>query len=254
MILKFDHIVICVDNDPGIIDKLSEEINSSNIPFRMTAGREGKGFKTSVLWIGKRYLEIVQFLTAEGEGFPQHWVKRLKEGKRGIFALFFGTSNLDSLYGELKERYLNVQKNGSSILGSILEALNLQIQKRHLYLPEIPGTGFEIDFEPYDEKSRENSAGESAQAEITGVSKIKVFIPEWAEGLEFLKKIFPELTEEKMEKRISLENDSEVFFYRTGIKEPAEVQLEVFVSNQNHAGKKIKIANLEIKTVLKTEK
>lgn len=249
--MKFDHMVIQVDNAPGIIDELSEEIKSSNLPFKMTTGREGKGFKTNILWIGKQYLEIVQLLTSEGEGWTAHWVKRFNEGKRGVFALFFAAPDIDSLFDELKASSLNVQKKGRSVLESILEVMNLQTQKHNLYLPEIPETGLEIDFTPYEKKTGENAESDVSQA---SAGKIKIFIPEWKEGVEFLKKVFPELSNEKMEKRISLADNSEIFFYRTGIKEPVEVQLEVFVTNPNHAGKKIKIENLEIKTVLKTDK
>jgi hypothetical protein len=249
--LRFDHMVICSASDTGIMEKLSNEVKSSLPLFKPGAVKEGKGFKTFALSFGRQYIEIVEISNADAEGLNKHWLRRFKEGRRGVVALFLASDDLDSLSSDLKERYMDVQRSERSVLGSILEVLNLQAQKQNVYLPEIPGTGLEVDFIQYDEKTNQNAPNEPV---LPCISKIMVFIPEWTEGLEFLKKVFPELRDEKMEKRISLSDNGQLFFYRTSVKEPAEVQIEVLVPDASQAGKKIKLENLEIKTIFRTDK
>lgn len=247
--LRFDHFVIHIDNDAGILERLKQTVEPLGYPFDISQGKETQGFKTSNIWVGREYIEIVRLLSPDGGGWERHWVQRYNRGKRGVFALFLATDELDTLYHELKERNMDVQKPRRPVLRSLFGLINQSAPWRSLYLPPIPGTNLELDFLQYDKGAEEKyMKPNSREKGITGIHKAKIYIPEWDEGIEFIRKVFPRLLEAKSENMLKFGQD-QLLFFRSEPEEQEGIKLEARSSNTDLVGSKFTIENLEMETV-----
>lgn len=250
--LRFDHFVIHIDNDAGILERLKKTIVPLGFPFDISSGKETQGFKTSNIWVGREYIEIVRLLSPDGGAWEPHWVHRYNRGKRGMFALFLATDELDTFYHELKERNMNIEKPRRPVFKSLFGLINQPAPWRSLYLPPIPGTSLEIDFLQYDKGAFERFSvymkPNSTKKGITGIHKAKIYIPEWDEGIEFIRKVFPRLLAAKSENMLKFGQD-QLHFFRSEPEEQERIKLEAFSSNPDFTGSRFTIENLELETV-----
>lgn len=258
--LRLDHFVVHVDNEQQALDELKKNLAPLGFPLDLTKGKSTQGFKISNLWVGRQYFEIVRLLQHAASGWPRHWVDRYNRGVRGIYCLFIATRELDNLKEEFKQKGLDVheplKKASRDLLATVSEILGLSAKKtvasRSIYLPPVPGTDLELGFIEYDPVTetnlKEHMVPNAEEYGITGINRAKLYLPEWNEGIDYLCRVFPQLSESRGQQKIKLV-ESELLFFRSDPEDGLHVKLEAPCINKEYTGGKFSIRNVEVKTV-----
>jgi hypothetical protein len=146
----FDHIVVQIDNDQSLLQKLKNSLTPLGIPFEPTWGKGTKEFQASNIWIGRQYLEIVRILNRDGGGWPKSWVDLYFENKRGAVCIFFKVPDIHAVADHLKEAgFPNSTPQRISFkyfFGLFAKTLPWQL----IYTPTLPGTNIQLGFISYD--------------------------------------------------------------------------------------------------------
>ncbi len=265
--MKLDHFVIHVEN-AEIFDRLKKEINPLGFPFAPEKGSSAHGLKTANICIGKQYLQVACLLQPRVSGWNPRWVESYNHGKRGVFSIYIAVGELDVLHKELLQRGLEIPapesrqtlaRASKDILETVTDFLGLGQSKskkfsprRCLNLPPIPGTDMDISFLEYREDTEEERKTllkpNSEEYGITGIQRIKIYLPLWEEGIEFLQKIFPKLLDTTTQQKAELRT-STLLFFRSDPEDGLKLKLEAKAENKPYAGHKFQIENVEIKTV-----
>ncbi|MBN2378823.1 hypothetical protein JXM67_03360 [candidate division WOR-3 bacterium] len=254
--LRLDHLIIHIDSDEEILNKLKKKISPLGYPFDPESGKQTTEFKSSNIWIGNQSLELVRLLEPSGSGWERRWVERYNQGHRGACALVIATRELVRLRKELEKKRLQIydekKVSPKDIIGIFTDLLGIKksVPWKKIYLAPIPGTEMEIGFIEYESDAEANlqpfRKPNAEENGITGIHRVKIYLPQWEEGIEYLGTIFPQLTESKAQYRIRL-RDTELFFFRS---EPGEfsVKLETHSEKKEFVGGKFEIENVVVKT------
>lgn len=194
--MNFDHVVVHIDNDEQILSDLKQKAENVGVPFEPSWGKGTKGFKTSNIWIGRQYFEIIRLLHPDGGGWEQRWVSKYNVGKRGAFCLFLQTNNIHSVANKLRAYGLAIdgpkRLSFKGFFGLIKKTLPWEL----IYLPAIPGTDLEIGFIQYDpdpkDRIKQFLVPNADENGIAGITSAEVTLPLSAEVRQFLQKLFPE--------------------------------------------------------------
>lgn len=266
--MRLDHFLIHVDNDAAILENLKKEIVPLGFPFDPGSEKSTQGLAVSNIWIGEQYLQIVRLLQPSVRGWNPRWVECYNEGKRGVFSIFIAVKELDEVYEGLVERGIEIPepepkqslvKTSKDILEAVTGFLGLGQSKqkkispwRSLNLPPIPGTDMDINFLEYHEDSEKDiktlMKPNAEEYGITGIHRVKIYLPLWNEGIEFLQKVFPQLLQTTTQQKVELRKD-ELLFFRSDPEAGLEVKLKATAEDKRYAGNKFQIENVEIKTV-----
>lgn len=251
--MRLDHFVVHINNDPNILRSLKEKSDAAGLPFEPSRGKGTKGFKVANIWVGDEYLEIPWLKTTDGGGWQKEWVQKYNQGKRGLFCFFLEVNDLQKTQEELRARGINSEITYTSF--RVLFGLyKVTMPWSYLYLPSVPGTDLQISFFQYGpgakDKYRPYMKPNSKENGITGINNATVYLPDWENGVSFVKRLLPSIGDNNTELKISLSNGGIRFIKsRDGT---ARVRLEAESLNPNFIGKGFELENVELAIVEKT--
>ncbi|TET21576.1 MAG: hypothetical protein E3J71_09460 [Candidatus Stahlbacteria bacterium] len=266
--MRLDHLVIHIDNDAEIIERLKKRVTPLGFPFDPETGERTQEFAATNIWIGEQYLQLVRLLQPSVRGWNPRWAQCYNEGKRGVFSIFIAVEDLGEVHKGLLERDIEISipepkqslaKASKDILQAVTGFLGLRQSKskknlpwRSLHLPRIPGTDMDISFLEYDEEAKEEikllMKPNAEEYGITGIHRAKIYLPLWDEGIRFLQKVFPQLIGATTQQKVELKED-ELLFFRSDPEAGLKVKLEATSEQKKYTAKKFQIENLEVKTI-----
>ncbi len=242
--MHFDHIVVHIDNDKTLLDKLKAEIEPLGFPFEPNKGKGTKGFKASNIWIGKQYFEIVRLLTEDGGGWTPHWVEKYRNSKRGVYCIFFATTEIDNIAAKIQNSGINTYGPMRFTYKLFWGLLKFSVPFRLVYLPPIPGTDLELGFIQYDPDQKDHAGRRmnpnAKENGIVGVKSLSINAPLNTAAIDFLKKVFGKSIKEN-ELGFIFDNGGQLSFQDSAT---TSVQLMCEVTNQKYFGTKFKLLNI----------
>lgn len=247
-----------VDNDDELIAEIKQTAKASGFQLVSKAEDNSAAYQVFNLYVGEQYIKIVRILQSSGGNWKKSWLQAYNQGKRGVFSLVLETNDIDGLYEKLTKNGFEIPAPRKTAPKDILEIFSdlLGLKKlppwRILNLPPIPGTDMEISFIEYDEDShtaiREIMQPNSNKYGITAVKRIKIYLPDWEEGIAYLGKVFPTFTGSRGQHRIEL-GAGEILLFRTEPEDGLRLKLETLCEDKEYLNKKFQIENLELKNI-----
>lgn len=248
--MKVDHIVVHIDNDTTVLEKLRREAEECGFPFDPTKGKGTRGFKVSNLWVGEQYFEIPRLTRKDGGGWVPSWVERYNKGNRGAYCIFLKTENLEKIQSELSVRGVlaSIERTSYKLLFGLY---TMTMPWRYLRLSPIPESDLEIGFyeceEQVSKKMRSRMTPNAADNGIVGISDVDIFLPSLEKALPFLKSLFPQLEQTSATQvKVNL-GESELNFHQSPSGR-TEVLLEAESKNDTLVGKEFSLHNVTLRT------
>jgi len=223
--MRFDHIVVHIDNDKNKLHKLQQMIAPLGIPFEPSAGKGTSGFKASNIWIGRQYFEIIRLLKPTGGGWVKHWVNRYNKGIRGTYCLFLVCDDIDKTSKTLRANGLHDASPERVTFKALFGLLKKTLPWRIIYTPVIPGTNIEIGFIQYDpdpnDYIKQFLVPNSDQNGIEGINSVSLSLELTQEAKNFLNMVLPAIEEKTTGLHIPLDDGGSFSFlnsHKTGVR------------------------------------
>lgn len=245
--MRFDHIVVHVDNDKKILQDLQKDIVPLGIPFEPSKGKGTSGFKAANIWIGRQYFEIIRILKPAGGGWTKHWVDRYNNGIRGTYCVFLLCDDIEKTSNALRANGLQVTAPGRIAFKALFGLLKKTLPWRLVYTPVIPGTHIEIGFIQYDPDPndwiKQFLVPNSDQNGIDGIKSVSLGLPLTDDAKTFLKKVLPELEENSNGFQLALVGGGYFSFHNSS---QTRVKLFCKTANGKARGSRFEFADIEV--------
>lgn len=250
--MQFDHIVVHVDNNNQKIKALKETLNAQGYPFEPSQGRRNTQYSTSAINIGQEYIEIVRLLKRNARSWMPYWVRRYENGERGAFCIFIEIEDVERTAVALKRA--GVKMGGPFVLNypGFLGLLHVESPYFIYFMPNFPGSSLQLALMQYKKKNGRETfqAGmlpNAIENGINGIRRVEVALPQLAESMEDLQKIFPDLQSENGVWSTQLEKAR--FLFSQSADEDTHVRLSTITSQRVYVGKRSQIDNVELITL-----
>lgn len=250
--MRFDHIVIHVNNDAEELQAMKSMLNANGYPFDPARGKRNRYIFSSNLNIGSEYIEIVRLFRKKARNWMPIWTRAYDQGQRGAFAIFIEVEDVERAAVALKRA--GVAALGPAVLTypAFFGLVQLESPYFIYYMPNFPGSNLMIALMQYKkENGREiYQAGMQPNAVehgIHGIRRVEVALPQFAESVDMLSKIFPDLEEENGGRAVQLEKTRLIFSQSPD--EETHVCLKTITSQKAFAGKKFNIDNVDLVTI-----
>lgn len=243
--MHLDHFVVHVENDLKPLETLASKISSIGFPFRPKKGKGTAGFKTSNIWVGDQYFEIVRLLKPDGGGWPTEWVERVNGGERGISCIFLQTVDLDSIFDRLQKAGLecSIEKTKFKVFFGLM---TMEMPWRYIKTPSIPGTHVDIGFIQYDASSwdhyRKYMKPNSREFGVDGIFEAQVNVPSISIANNYLRTLFPEIEVGERSATVSL-NPGKISF----LESKTDQAVVLFAKSKSPKNQSWRLLDLEVR-------
>ncbi len=250
--MRFDHIVLHVDNNLQELQTLKEALNAQGYPFDPAQSRRNREYASSNINIGNEYIEIVRLFKPKAKSWMPLWANEYDQGQRGAFCIFLEVEDVERTAVALK--HTGIPARGPAVLSYpvFLGLINRETPYFIYYLPNFPGSSLQLAIMQYKRKSgREmfqlGMVPNAIQNGINGIRRVEVALPNLADSLEILRRTFPDLKQENECWASQMEKTRIIF--RQSPNTDTQVRLSTITSQRNYVGKKFQIANVELVTL-----
>jgi hypothetical protein len=249
--MRFDHIVLHVDNDIQKLQLLQETINSQGYPFNPAQGKHNKDYWVSTINVGSEYIEIVRILRPDIHSWMPLWANAYEHGQRGAFCIFLDVEDVERTAVALKKA--GIQTRGPAVLNypAFFGLLQAEAPYFIYYLPVFPNSSLQIALMQYKKQGARESyqAGLLPNANengISGIRRVEIQLPNLAESMDMINKVFPDLYQEKDAWASLLEKTRLVFSSSPDIE--THIRLCTVTSQRVNLGNAFQIDNVELVT------
>lgn len=248
--MRFDHIVVHVDNDPEKLKSLQATLNEQGYFFDPTSGRRSLSFRISSINVGDEYIEIVRLTRRGIHSWVRNWVTEYDEGQRGAFCIFLEDEELRRTAAALQEAGIEARGPVQFRYPYLMGLVQLSAPYSVYYLPPFPESPLQLALIQYrsDEQRARFQAKLTPNARkngINGIRRIEVDLPELIESLPLLQSVFPEL-EQEGSGWVALAGKARLFF-RESEDGFTHLRLHTVTSQRKRLGKSCQIENVEVK-------
>jgi hypothetical protein len=249
--MRFDHIVIHVDNDIQKLSALQQALNPHGYPFDPTQGKRNKEIWVSTINVGNEYIEIVRLLKPTVRSWMPLWVNAYERGQRGAFCVFIEVEDVERTAVALKKG--GIPARGPAVLTypALFGLLNLESPYFIYYLPTFPGSSLQIALMQYKKPAARESFQvglypNASEKGINGIRRVEIQLPTLDDSMDMLRKVFPDLYLENYAWAVQLEKTRLVF----GQSPDADthVRLCTVTSQKALLGKEFQIDNVNLIT------
>jgi hypothetical protein len=250
--MRFDHIVVHIENNAKELQALKATLNSQGYPFEPALGPRSREFGTSNINIGQEYIEIVRIFKHNARSWMPAWAQAYDRGQRGAYCIFIEVEDVERTAVALK--HAGIGATGPSFLRypAFLGLLHFEAPYFIYYLPNFPGSGFQIALMQYKNENtrvmfQTGMTPNAVQNGINGIRRIEIALPQLADSLNMLQRIFPSLEQAKDVWAIQLEK-TRILFNQSADND-THIRLSTVTSQRSYAGNKFQINNVELVTI-----
>ncbi|WP_320130612.1 VOC family protein [uncultured Sphaerochaeta sp.] len=154
--MKIDHLVLAVDTQYQKDGKIFKAIRNAGFPCRQESGKRTKGYRTSSLYIGDEYIQLVRLLMPSGSSWKKDWVEAYNKGHRGLFCLLFETSDIESEYARLSTLNVPVTRPEPMKIKKFLGMFSRTLPWRNSFVFRFSGVPLQIGFIEYKNAKAHN--------------------------------------------------------------------------------------------------
>jgi hypothetical protein len=249
--MRFDHIVIHVDNDLQKLQSLQQSLNALGYPFDPAKGKHNKEYRVSNINIGEEYIEVVRLLKPGVRSWMPVWANAYDSGERGAFCIFLEVEDVERTAVAIKKA--GVPARGPTVLNYPYFFGLLQNEAPYMiyYLPTFSGSSLQIALMQYRSQGARRSfqAGLRPNAEkngVQGIRRVEVQLPNFEESIDIIRKLFPDLYQENSAWTSLLEKTRLAF--SASPDAATHVRLCTVTSQRSNLGSEFKIDGVELIT------
>jgi hypothetical protein len=250
-LMRFDHIVIHVDNDTAQLQALQTTLNDQGYPFDPETGRRSLAMRSSNINIGDEYIEVVRLRKHGIKKWMPLWAQHYEQGLRGAYCIFLEVEDVERTAVALKKAGVAARGPAELVYPELMGLIHHPAPYFIYYMPEFPGTHLQIALMQYNKTGdREHFLDglfPNAQLDgINGIRRIEVALPRLEESLPMLRLIFPDLRQENG-CWVSLAEKTRLAF-APAPGEEASLCVHAVTSQRHRLGQSSQIENVTIRT------
>lgn len=250
--MRFDHIVVHIENNIKEIQALKATLNSQGYPFEPAQGPRSREFSSSNINIGQEYIEIVRIHKPIARSWMPAWTEAYNRGQRGAYCVFFEVEDVERTAVALKRA--GVAATGPSVLSypALLGLLHFETPYFIYYLPNFPGSSLQIALMQYKKENGRAAfqAGMMPNAMhngINGIRRIEIALPQLAESTILLQHIFPKL--ELANNIWATQLEKTRLMFSQSADNDTHIRLSTITSQRTFVGNSFQINNVELVTL-----
>lgn len=251
-LLRLDHFVVHIDQDPQKMMFIQEWMDENGIPFDSERGLNTKEYKIANLWIGDQYIELSFLKKNNANGWKKEWVDQYNLGKRGIFGICLYTDSLDEIKEGLINREVMFEGPERVTFKRLWGLKKKSLPYRTIYTKPIPNSDLQIMFMQMDSQEKlkftrkhfmHPNTEEVGIVSIEEAIIIKDFsIEEWC----FIENVFPNLQGNYQKKTLDM-GKTKLHF----IQDPLhELSVELKAKSENHLYENIEFEIENVRLVI----